>query len=749
MGNRAKEDIYDPSNNLKHMLLRTYDLLNRLSITTDALSHATLTSYDSQNRVANTTDANNIITHQDYDGLNRLKDSIQNYVSGGLQTGTQNIKTQYAYDVNDNLVNVVDPDNIATSYTYDGLNNLRTVASHDTGNTTYTYDVAGNRKTQTDARNVTATYGYDALNRITSISYPTTSLNVTFTYDQAASGCFNVGHLVSIADSSGQTTYCYDRRGNVLSKIQLTNGVSMTTRYAYTSADRSRSVTYPSGAVVTYGRDAVGRINSVSYKPSGGTATMLVSNVTYYPFGPLNVITFGNGRTLTKTYDQNYAIDKVVSSAVSGLVIDATVDALGNVINASNTIGATPSTRSYQYDPLYRLTGATDVSNNSLEAYTYDATGDRLSKTPQGQSTQSYTYTPATHQLTSVAGVARTYDPGGNTIGINKSFRALGKTFGFTYDDRNRLSIIGQQISGCLSCSQTTINQDYNGHDERVVKTTTVTIIQNNSTTTTTTRYVYNEAGQLLGDYTVSSASGTSQNEYIYLDGAPIGVITNGQLDYIETDQLGTPRQVIQPGATTASDTTVWQWDYFASNSTFGENAPSVQTITFNLRFPGQYYDSETGLNYNYARDYDPATGRYVESDPIGLHGDISTYAYVMDSPLNSDDALGLATRQCSKGGRKNLGTEGFNKNSSAADVAKALAEAIKNNQRARIAALRALLKVIKRGGSMMFIIDPANIFRYQCAEGDIYACISYCKLSPEDEACKQLQECTQCNPDA
>jgi RHS repeat-associated protein len=130
------------------------------------------------------------------------------------------------------------------------------------------------------------------------------------------------------------------------------------------------------------------------------------------------------------------------------------------------------------------------------------------------------------------------------------------------------------------------------------------------------------------------------------MDDMPVAVVEGSTLRYIETDHLNTPRALIDP----ARNLPVWRWDLQVS--AFGEHAANedpdgdATLVKFNLRFPGQYLDAETGLHYNYFRDYEPGNGRYVQSDPIGLDGGVSTYAYGLSNPIRYSDPAGLVAGQ-------------------------------------------------------------------------------------------------------
>ena len=116
------------------------------------------------------------------------------------------------------------------------------------------------------------------------------------------------------------------------------------------------------------------------------------------------------------------------------------------------------------------------------------------------------------------------------------------------------------------------------------------------------------------------------------------------KLYYIHVDHLNTPRLVADD-----QQRTVWRWD---QREPFGVNVPDenpsgLGTFDLPLRLPGQYFDRETNLAYNFFRDYDPGLGRYIQSDIVGLKGGTNTYSYALQNPIQYVDILGLDVNFC------------------------------------------------------------------------------------------------------
>jgi len=127
------------------------------------------------------------------------------------------------------------------------------------------------------------------------------------------------------------------------------------------------------------------------------------------------------------------------------------------------------------------------------------------------------------------------------------------------------------------------------------------------------------------------------------MDKGFISYESGSQCGMIHNDHLGTPQKM-----TNSAKTVMWSADY----KPFGETTITVSTITNNLRFPGQYFDAETGLNYNYFRDYNPVIGRYLEADIVGINrGKNHLYVYVNNSSLMKSDPLGLYPGPCGNEG--------------------------------------------------------------------------------------------------
>jgi RHS repeat-associated protein len=164
--------------------------------------------------------------------------------------------------------------------------------------------------------------------------------------------------------------------------------------------------------------------------------------------------------------------------------------------------------------------------------------------------------------------------------------------------------------------------------------------------------FMYDEAGHLIGEY---SSTGTLIEETIWLGDIPVATLRpNGStgctsaicIFYVHSDHLNTPRRVSRG----SDNKLLWSWlsDPFGTTAA-NESPAAVGTFKYNLRFPGQIADSQAGLSQNYFRDYDPAKGGYIESDPIGLRGGINTYGYVAGNPISDVDPRGLEILVCSR----------------------------------------------------------------------------------------------------
>jgi RHS repeat-associated protein len=126
------------------------------------------------------------------------------------------------------------------------------------------------------------------------------------------------------------------------------------------------------------------------------------------------------------------------------------------------------------------------------------------------------------------------------------------------------------------------------------------------------------------------------------LTAAPASAVippTGETLTFVHNDHLGTPVAM-----TDTAGQVVWRATKKPFGTTTVDEDPDGdgQPLTLNLRFPGQYFDAETGMHYNWHRDYEPGIGRYVEADPIGLNGGLNIYIYVHGNPFRFSDPLGL-----------------------------------------------------------------------------------------------------------
>ncbi|MEX8503833.1 MAG: RHS repeat-associated core domain-containing protein [Leptothrix ochracea] len=276
----------------------------------------------------------------------------------------------------------------------------------------------------------------------------------------------------------------------------------------------------------------------------------------------------------------------------------------------------------------------------------------------------------------------------------------------------------------------------YNGLEQRVAK----------SGPLGTFFYAYDEAGHVLGEY---DSTGAPLYEVIWLGDTPVGVLRTtfsaatstyaATTDTVFVDHLNTPRTISNPNGGL-----LWTWAPY--EDPYAQIVPpsAATGYVFNLRMPGQIFDKETGLFHNGHRDYNPATGRYIQPDPIGLEGGINRYGYVGGNPVmwSDPDGLSKVQGQASIGGSDSA-VSGVTKSSTAAEVEAAIkrAQAVVDDPKASPARkifLKGWIKVAKRGFTksvcLPFIEDMVKGTSCEmCVRGDPISC-QICRDMSDDD---------------
>ena len=565
----------------------TYDDRRRVTKIEDVLPGGTTLSttftYSRAGHVLSVTDAENRTTTFTRDALGRALTATR------PGEGT----VRYTYDDRDNVIALTNSNGLTWQFEYDAAGQVTKETTPGAKATLFGYDNVGHLTTITAPNGAQTKRIYDAAGRLVTVKHfaPGNLATPTKTITMQRDG---EGRIAGYADGTTSSSYAYDDLGRKLSEIVNYGAFSLTHSYTYYSNGLRKTYTAPDGTVYTFTYDDANRLSGVSV-PGVGQIT-----VNEYNVSQIKKITFPGGGTTNFIHDALFRPTNIKSSDAANntqLNLNLSYSPLGNVISRDDGSGA----ETFQYDGARRLT------HSGESTYTYDANGNRLTDSAAGPATWTYN---SDDQLLSDGVNTYSYDENGAVL---RKVTPTG-TWNFTYDEAGRLVRAEKGAN--------VIKYYYDPFGRRLSKEVNGIV----------TYYFYCVEG-LCGEY---DSAGNQLRRYTYSPAAgygtpPLFVTTPAGTYFYHYDQIGTPLKL-----TDSVGNTVWAANY----DDFGAAQVTIGLVENNLRFPGQYFDAETGLHYNWNRYYDPQSGRYLSKDPA--RDGTNCYVYANDNPLGFTDPDGL-----------------------------------------------------------------------------------------------------------
>ncbi|HZM78664.1 MAG TPA: SpvB/TcaC N-terminal domain-containing protein [Candidatus Limnocylindrales bacterium] len=628
------------------------------------------------------TDANGK-SKRTYRDTRRLTTAVKEFNPAGAQPV---IWTSYSHDALSQPLSVTDDRNNVTTNTYDNFGRHTVTQNPDAGRIQVDYDLADNPirriTSKLAAQSLAIEYDYQ-FNRLSGIRYPLfTANNVSYTYGAPGAANNGANRVTAVTDGAGTVAREYGPLGEITKETRTTTiqggqTRSFTTQWRYDTWTRTLSMTYPDGEVLTYHYDSGGQVDSATGVKGTFTYNYL-RRMQYDKFGQRVLQDTGNATVTTYAYDPaDRRLSNLQAKLSNGYTFQNlryTYDDVGNVTSIQNDTVAPsgpdvgmqvggPSTQTFRYDDLYRLTHAEgsyaprDPKVNRYRSdFTYDTINNITRKTQthelvpqngnaqtQGATTYDYTYTFAgggPHAASTIGPFTIAYDANGNLISQSQQPKPRRQMI---WDEENRLACSHENVQS-QTLPQTPASCDNAGG------------------TPNAARYKYDDEGERvvkdgsqfhLYPNRNYSTRGNHEFKHIYVGDAklitkvvePTQRIEDRQY-YSHADHLGSTSFV-----TGQSGGLEEHLQYFPGGETWVGEHPSQPVPQ---QFTGKELDPETGLYYFGARYYDPRTQRWQTPDPVveglldgvpnggAFHpANLALYTYAYNHPVNLTDPMG------------------------------------------------------------------------------------------------------------